>query len=94
MRVCAEGGPAPDGEVIIADLGLVLDAVRPGEREGEALSKGLLRHRALPEAVVVDMLEIPLSLNKAYLFHHTMESQFNSILPEKHGITEYEREPI
>ena len=47
----------PEGEVMIADLGLVVGAARPGDGEGEPLSKGLLRHRALP-GTVVDMLPI------------------------------------
>ena len=41
----------PDGEVMMADLGLVLEVAMPGEGEGEPLSKGLLRHRALPPVV-------------------------------------------
>ena len=52
----------PEGEVMIADLGLVLGAARPGEGEGEPPSKGLLRHRALP-GPVVDMLPLSLSLS-------------------------------
>ena len=38
-----------------ADFGLVLGNVGPGEGEAESLSKGLLRQRAPPEALV-DML--------------------------------------
>lgn len=49
----------PEGEVMIADLGLVLGTAKPGEGEGEPLSKALLRHRALP-GPVVDMLPISL----------------------------------
>lgn len=49
----------PEGEVMIADLGLVLGAARPGEGEGDCLSKGSLRQRALP-GPVVDMLPISL----------------------------------
>ncbi len=45
----------PDGDVKMDDLGLVGGAVGPGEGEGDPLSKGLLRHRAPPEAAV-DML--------------------------------------
>ena len=41
----------PDGEVMMADLGLVLGVAMSGEGEGEPLSKGLLRHRALPPVV-------------------------------------------
>ena len=57
LRLCAAGLPMPEGEVMIADLGLVVGAARPGDGEGEPLSKGLLRHRALP-GTVVDMLPI------------------------------------
>ena len=53
----------PDGEVMIADLGLLLGVARPGEGEGEPLSKGLLRHRPVP-GPVVDML--PISLCKDF----------------------------
>ena len=53
----------PDGEVIMADFGLVFGAARPGEGEGELLSKGLLRHRVVP-GPVVDML--PISLCKDF----------------------------
>lgn len=49
----------PEGEVMIADMGLVLGAARPGEGEGDCLSKGVLRQRALP-GPVVDMLPITL----------------------------------
>ena len=52
----------PEGEVIIAGLGLALGAGMPGEGEGEALSNGFLRHRALP-VPVIDMLPVPLFLN-------------------------------
>ena len=55
----------PEGEVITAGLGLALGAGMPGEGEGEALSKGLLRQRALP-VPVVDMLPVPLFLNNGY----------------------------
>ena len=53
----------PEGEAIIADLGLVLGGAQPGEGDGELLWKGLLRHRALP-GPVVDML--PSSLCKGF----------------------------
>ena len=53
----------PDGEVMMADFGLVFGAARPGEGEGELLSKGLLRHRVVP-GPVVDML--PISLCKDF----------------------------
>ena len=41
-----------DGGVKTADFGLVLENVGPGEGEAESLSKGLLRQRAPPEALV------------------------------------------
>ena len=49
----------PEGEVMIAVLGLMLGAVRSGEGDGDSLSKGLLRHLALLGAVV-DMLRVSL----------------------------------
>ena len=49
----------PEGEVMTADLGLILGGAGPGEGEGEPLSIGLLPHRALP-GPVVDMLRISL----------------------------------
>ena len=60
LRLCAEGCLVPEGEVITAGLGLALGAGMPGEGEGEALSKGFLRHRALP-VPIVDMLPVPSS---------------------------------
>jgi len=42
----------PDGDVMIEDFGRVPTAVGPGDGDGEPRSKGLLRHRSLPEAVV------------------------------------------
>lgn len=65
----------PEGEVIIALLGLVVGVARPGEGEGEALSKGLLRH-ALP-GPVVDMLPVfPLPSPSPNVFDQTGENQF------------------
>ena len=55
LRVCAAGFAEPEGGVKMEDLGLVVDAVGPGDGEGEPLSKGLLRRRA-PPAAVVDMI--------------------------------------
>ena len=52
LRLCEAGSPVPEGEVMIADLGLVFGAIGSGESEGEPLSKGLLRHRTLPRPVV------------------------------------------
>ena len=63
----------PEGEVMIADFGLALGVTRPGEGEGEALSKGLLRHRALV-GPVVDMLP--------NLFYTVF--RFNSAMPSRH----------
>ena len=62
LRLCAEACPVPEGDVITAGLGLALGAGMPGEGEGEALSNGFLRHRALP-VPVVDMLPVFLLLN-------------------------------
>ena len=59
LRLCAGGAPVLEDEVTIAVLGLMLGAVRPGEGDGDPLSKGLLRHRALLEPVV-DMLRASL----------------------------------
>ena len=49
LRLCAGRVTVLKGEVMTVDFGLVL---KPGDGEGDALSKGLLRHRALPEPVV------------------------------------------
>lgn len=57
LRLCAAGLAVPGGDVIIEDFGLALGAVGPGDGEGDPRSKGLLRHRAPPEAVV-DMLAV------------------------------------
>ena len=52
LRLCAGGAPAPEGEVMMADLGLVVGAAKPGEGEGEALLNVLLRHWVVTGPVV------------------------------------------
>lgn len=56
MRLCPAELAVPGGDVIIEDFGLALGTVGPGDGEGDPRSKGLLRHRAPPGAVV-DILE-------------------------------------
>ena len=63
----------PEGEVMIVGMGLALGVTKLGEGEGEALSNGLLRHRALP-GPVVDMLPV--------LFY--TQFGFNSTMPSRH----------
>lgn len=57
LRLCPAGLAVPGGDVIMEDFGLALGTVGPGDGEGDPRSKGLLRHRPPPEAVV-DMLAI------------------------------------
>ena len=59
LRLCVGGAPVPEGEVMVAVLGFTLGTMKPGERDGDPLSKGLLRHRALL-GPAVDMLRVSL----------------------------------
>lgn len=57
LRLCDARFAVPVGDEMIADLGDRAGATRPGEDEGDPLSKGSFRHRALASAVV----DIPFS---------------------------------
>lgn len=55
----------------IEDLGLMMEALGPGEGVGDPRSKGLVRHRALPGAVV-DMVATQLRFGRADLYYETV----------------------
>jgi len=63
VRLCPAWFAVPGGDVRIEDFGFILEALGPGDGVGDPRSNGLLRHRALPGAVV-DMVATQLRLEE------------------------------